>query len=334
MTRIDHATLRSAETADQITRFPFPFPADTYRYSTNVEPARRFVTTAAGAWGDRIIEVDRHYRAELSERDRVLAADPTRCTVLPHMRPAAWDALLMVLGELAADHPDVMELSDEGGGRLRWRNDLLGVEQSFTVGDDDSIPGGPLRFAGTQAQEDLVLLDQREGALWADAGLVTFAADWSLAFDVGMPFLEVHGPVPRVHANGVITRAQQFLMRLGTGQEYRRTNWTMTVDRRLDTSTETYPEWGRDRRLVTAGDPGELGDRLHLRVEVQHLIRLAPSGAILFLIRTYLLSLADLATVPEWRRRFAAVLAELPDDLVDYKGLTRFRSATIRWLRS
>ncbi len=95
-----------------------------------------------------------------------------------------------------------------------------------------------------------MLLDQREGQLWADAGLVTFAADWSLRFDVGMTFLQIHGPVPRVHVEGVIPRAHQFLLRLEVARPYRRTNWTMSVDRRLDQSTEAYPEWGPDRVTV------------------------------------------------------------------------------------
>ncbi len=52
------------------------------------------------------------------------------------------------------------------------------------------------------------------------------------------------------------------------------------------------------------------------------MIRLPGSGAILFLIRTYMLSLRELAAVPAWGARFAAVLRELPQDMVDYKGLT------------
>jgi dimethylamine monooxygenase subunit A len=316
---------------ERTARFPFPFPADTYRYSTNVEPARRPVVTAAGGWGDRVLDVDAEYAAELAVRADVLAADPTRCQQLPHMRVAAWDALITLLPELAATYPGAMALRRHGD-RWSWRNDRLGTSTSFVVGDDDSLPGGPLAFLGSQVQEDVVLLDQREGSLWADAGLVTCAADWSMGFDVGMRFLEVHGPVPRVHEAGVVQRAEQFLMRLQPGQEYRRTNWTMTVGRRLDTATETYPEWGRDRRLVVA-DPA-LPDRLHLRVEVQHLVRLGASNAVCFLIRTYLLSLRELAAVPEWRRRFAAVLAELPDDMADYKGLARFRGAAVDWLRT
>ncbi|WP_405825451.1 DUF3445 domain-containing protein [Streptomyces sp. NBC_01390] len=317
----------------RITRFPFPFRTDSYRYSTNVEPARVPVATEAGEWGATVVDVDDEYADELAQRERILAADPTRLTVLPHMRPACWDALHTVLRELAALRPDVMELRREGHDLL-WRNDLLGVEQRFRDGDDDALPGGPLGFLGSQVQDDIVLLDQREGSLWADAGLVTFAADWSMHFDVGMRFLEVHGPVPRVHEEGIIPRAERFLMRLLPGQEYRRTNWTMSVDRRLDQSTEVYPAWGRDRRTIAEAPERELAERLQLRVEVQHLIRLGASGAVMFLIRTYMLSLAELAQVPAWRARFGHVLAELPDDMADYKGLTRFRHQAADWLLS
>ncbi|MFC4002473.1 DUF3445 domain-containing protein [Prauserella oleivorans] len=315
----------------RIAQFPFPFRADTYRYSTNVEPARVPVSTEAGEWGAAILHIDEHYKSELDERARILRGDPSRLDVLPHMRPACWDALLTCLRELAAQYPDVFSLQEDGAD-LVWRNDLLGVTQRFREGDDESLPGGPLGFLGSQIQDDVVVLDQREGSLWADAGLVTFAADWSLRFDVGMRFLEVHGPVPRIHEEGVITRAEKFLMRLQPGQEYRRTNWTMSVGRRLDQSTELYPEWGRDRRIVAELPGDELARQLHLRVEVQHLIRLGDSGALLFLIRTYLLSLAELAQVPQWRRRFGAVLAELPEDMADYKGLTRFRRRAADWL--
>lgn len=247
------------------------------------------------------------------------------------MRPAAWDALLTVLRELGRQHPEQMSLEQEGETVL-WRNALLGVEQRFTEGVDDSLPGGPLGFLGSQIQDDVVLLDQREGSLWADAGVVTFAADWSLGFDTGMRFLEVHGPVPRIHEEGIIARAERFLMRLQPGEEYRRTNWSMSVDRRLDQSTEVYPEWGPDRRAIVDAAPAELARRLHLRVEVQHLIRLGASGTIMFLIRTYLVPLDELALVPVWRERFGRVLAELPEDMADYKGLVRYRDAAARWL--
>ncbi|MFF0814554.1 DUF3445 domain-containing protein [Rhodococcus sp. NPDC003318] len=316
----------------RVVRFPFPFPHETYRYSTNVEPAGARAVTAAGSWGDHPVDIDEYYRDELAERERILAADPSRFQALPHMDVAQWEAMTTVMRMLVDAYPDRFTL-DRDGEQWRWRNHELGWDQSFAYSRADTLPDPPLRCLGRQIQEDVVLLDQREGALWGDAGLVTFAADWSLRFDVGMSFLQIHGPVPRVHEEGVIPRAQQFLMGLQPGQRYRRTNWTLTVDRRRDTATETYPDWGPDRRLLGEGPEAEVGDRLHLRVEVQHLIRLGASGAILFLIRTHLLPLVDVALVPEWAQRLHDVLVELPEDMADYKGVTRTRGPGIDWLR-
>ncbi|WP_249012330.1 DUF3445 domain-containing protein [Conexibacter sp. DBS9H8] len=314
---------------DRVARFPFPFPEAHYRYSTNVEPARTPVRTAAGEWGRWLIDADDGYRDELALRAQILAADPSRMVSAPHMADAAWDTLLLCLGELAAAHPEEMVLHRDGAV-YRWCNRRLDEERHFRRGDADSLGADPLAYAGSQVQEDIVLLEQREGELWAEAGLVTFAADWSLAFDIGMTFLEIHGPVPRVHVEGVIPRAHAFLLRLQPDAPYRRTNWTMSADPRLDQSTETYPEWGpaRERALV---DPAAVG-QLQLRVEVQHLIRLPTSGAILFLIRTHLLSLEALMTVPEWARRFAEVLRELPADIADYKGVAGLRAPVLGWL--
>ncbi|MFD1815828.1 heme-dependent oxidative N-demethylase family protein [Rhodococcus gannanensis] len=316
----------------RVVGFPFPFPHETYRYSTNVEPAGTRAVTAAGGWGEHPVDVDEYYRDELVERDRVLAADPSRFQALPHMDVAQWETMTTLMRMLADAHPDRFSLT-RIGSEWHWRNGELGWEQSFVPGDPDTLPEPPLRYIGRQVQEDIVLLDQRQGALWGDAGLVTFAADWSLRFDVGMSFLQIHGPVPRVHEEGVIPRAQQFLMGLQAGQRYRRTNWTLTVDRRLDTATETYPDWGRDRRLLAEGPLADVGRRLHLRVEVQHLIRLGASNAILFLIRTHMLPLEDVALVPEWAQRLHDILVELPDDIADYKGITRTRGPGIDWLR-
>ncbi len=312
----------------RITRFPFPFVRDTYRYSANVQAAPAPEVTAAGGWGDVIVEVDEHYLAELSERDRILTHDPARSITLPHMAEAVWDAVLFMLQELHAAQPDLTRLRIDGD-RVHWENDLCGTSIDFVIGDASTLPADPLTWLGTQVQEDICLLDQREGALWLDAGLVTFPADWSIAFDVGMSFLEFHGPVPRVHEAGVMPAAEQFLMRLTPEQAYRRTNWTLTIDRRMDVSTEEYPVWGRDRRLLTLD---EVPSRVHLRVEVQHLIRLPVSGAVMFLIRTSMLPLEEVVLIPEWAQRTRDVIAELPDDMADYKGIIRYRHLVVQWL--
>ncbi|WP_460358014.1 heme-dependent oxidative N-demethylase family protein [Mycobacterium sp. ZZG] len=318
---------------DLIATFPFPFATDQYRYSTNVEPAGAVVPTPAGGWGERVVDIDSEYERELAERATILAADPSRYAVLAHMRPACWDAMLTLMREMAAAYPDVMSVQRHGAG-WGWRNDRLGLVQDFVVGDDATLPAEPLAYIAAQVQEDIVLLDQRDGDLFGDAGVVTFAADWSFGFDVGMTFLEIHGPVPRLRATGVITRAREFLMRLQPGETYRRTNWTLTVGRRLDVSTERYHEWGPDRTTIQTVPDEQFGRLVHLRVEVQHLIRLPESGSVCFLIRTYLLPLADLVAFDPWRQATAAVLADLPADMAEYKGIIAYRDRAVQWLRN
>lgn len=319
----------TASLPERIRKFPFPFRDEVYRYSANVEPANKNIATDAGAWGKGLIDIDEFYLDELADRERILNRDPSRSQVLPHMKPAVWDTIATLLPSMAEENPEIMSFHREGN-HCRWHNSLQDLDIEFTIGDEDSLPMEPLRFLSTQIQDDIVLLDIRDDTMWLDAGVVSFAADWSFSFDVGMSFLEIHGPVPRVKEENIIQRAEQFLMRLQPGEQFRRTNWTMTVGRRLDTSTETYPEWGPDRGTI-ATDP-EMPDKLHLRVEVQHLVRLPHTGTLLFLIRSYLLPLTDIAQVPAWRERFGNILAELPQDMADYKGITNYRKAASEWL--
>jgi len=69
-----------------------------------------------------------------------------------------------------------------------------------------------------------------------------------------------------------------------------------------------------------------------LRVELQSFFRLPRSNGVVFPIRCYLISLGDLVTVPGWGQRLHRVLTSLPPELIEYKGLSRFREQTIGWL--
>jgi hypothetical protein len=103
----------------------------------------------------------------------------------------------------------------------------------------------------------------------------------------------------------------------------------MTVNPRLDTSPETFPEWGPDRASLT---PENIGRKLHLRVELQTLWRLPRSNALLFPIRCYLASLDELVRVPKWGKRLHRVLSTLPPQLAEYKGLTRYLPTALDYL--
>ena len=311
--------------AAAIRRFPLPFAQDDYMYSVNIEPHTRGV---AGSTVEFEFDVDEHYVAECRERELVLAADPQRSQALPHMLSAQWDCLELIMQALARDYPQHFSLARDGN-RWHWVNRPLEIEQSFVFGNPDSLPRAPLDYIARQAQGDFVVMDQRQGNLWIDAGVVTTAADWSLDFDMGMTFTEWHGPVPLAHELKIFERALKYLMNLRLGQPVRRLNWTMTVHPRLDSSPEDYPNWGRDRAQVT---PQNVADILNLRVELQGLWRLPRSNGVLFGIRCYLISLRELASIPKWARRMHRVLKALPPELVDYKGLTRYRDTAVAWL--
>ena len=316
---------RFANSDNAILRFPFPFPEDSYMYSVNIEPHIRGGPTGAF---QAAFDIDEHYVAECRERTLVMKQDPNRCIVLPHMMPAQWDTLELIMESLVEDYPAQFAL-DRNGDRWTWTNRLLGLKDSFVFGDANSLPYEPFEYITRQAQGDFTLQDQRDDNLFIDGGMVTTQADWSLEFDVGMSFHEWHGPVPLAHELGVFDRALQYLLRLQYGKPVRRLNWTMTINPRLDTSPENYPIWGPDRMSVT---PENVGEKVHLRVELQTLYRLPRSNAILFGVRAYLASLTELARAPKWGRRLHRVLRDLDPDIAAYKGLVRYRETVVDYL--
>lgn len=325
-------------TPEAVRRFPFPFDRDEYMYSVNIEP---HTPGASGSVFEFAFDVDEHYVSEMHDRALVLDEDPLRCQSLPHMDLAGWDLLELIMTNLATDYPEHFTL-EQNGDCWHWTNRPLGIDDTFTFGDTTSLPArprarrhataeplGPLEYVTRQAQGDFCLLDQRHNNLWMDAGSVTTQADWSLDFDLGMNFVEWHGPVPLAHEMGVFDRALKFLLNLQQGRPVRRLNWTMTINPRLDTSPENYNHWGIDRSTVTDTNAGR---KVHLRVEVQTFFRLPRSNAVVFPIRCYLINLEDLVSVPGWGPRLHRVLSALKPELIEYKGLSRFYNSALTWL--
>ena len=310
---------------EAIRRFPFPFDRDEYMYSVNMEP---HVKGPVGSAVEFPIDIDEHYVSEMRERALVLQQDPLRCQSLPHMITAEWDLVELLMTSLSESYPHWFSLTRDGN-RWHWINRPLGIDQRFTFGDVATLPYPPMEYITRQCQGDFSLLDQRDDNIWMDAGIATTQADWSLDFDIGMNFMEWHAPVPFAHQMGVFERALKYLLNLQIDKPVRRLNWTMTVNPRLDTSPEQYPYWGKDRTQVTAENAGT---KVYLRVELQGLWRLPRSNAIVFSIRGYLASLAELSTSPKWARRLSRVLKSLPDEIAEYKGLARHRAHSIAWL--
>ena len=310
---------------EAIKRFPFPFDKDSYMYAVNMEP---HTPVRPGSVYDVSFDVDEHYVSEMRDRALVLADDPLRCQSLPHMTLAGWDLLELIMVEKAKDYPDLFELHRDGDN-WHWINRPLGIDDRFTFGDETTLPYGPMEYITRQAQGDFCVLDQREGNLWMDAGMVTTQADWSLDFDIGMNFFEWHAPVPLAHEMGIFQRALKFLTAVQIGAPARRLNWTMTVNPLLDTSPENYHKWGIQKTTLTEEN---IGAKQHLRVELQTFWRLPRSNALVFPIRCYLISLQDLVTQPKWGRRLHRVIRDLPEELATYKGFIANRPKIVEYL--
>lgn len=319
----DDFTFRNSPRA--IKRFPFPFDRDDYMYSVNMEP---HTPGRPGSVFEHAFDVDEHYIAEMRDRALVLQDDPLRCQSLPHMELAGWDLLELIMESKSRDYPEWFELH-KNGNKWHWINKPLQIEQKFTFLDASTLPYGPMEYITRQAQGDFTLQDQRDDNLWIEAGMVTTQADWSLDFDIGMGFHEWHAPVPLAHEKGIFDRALKFLLKLQHGAPVRRFNWTMTVDPLLDTSPENYPKWGPTRAEIT---PENVGQRLHLRVELQTLWRLPRSNAIAFPIRCYLIKFDELVTQPKWARRLHRVVRDIHPDLAAYKGFLRNRDIMTDYL--
>lgn len=312
---------------EAIKRFPFPFPEDQYRYSVNIES--HTLPGEKGSAYEHLFDIDEHYLSEMAERKLVLNENPMRCLAMPHMDLACWDFIDRAMTSLAADYPNYFSI-EKKGDQWTWTNNLLHLKDSFTFGDSATLPSPPMEYMGCQVQGDIALLDQRNNDLFLDAGIVTCPADWSLAFNTGMSFSEWHGPVPLAHEEGIFERALKYLTAIPIDQPVRRLNWTLTINARMDTSPETFPNWGTDRNSITAEN---VGSKVYLRVELQVLDRMARSNALMFSIRTYLISMNDLVTNPVWARRMYHVLTTLPSELIEYKGMTRYHATLTDWLK-
>ncbi|RXT04275.1 DUF3445 domain-containing protein [Ammoniphilus sp. CFH 90114] len=300
--------------------FPFPLRDDIYRFSNNSIP---LVPPCS-------IDVTSTYVEEVKSKRDLLSSHPNRCyQSTPHTMTAQWEIVDLVAHHLATYFPDQFHLEKHGN---RWTigNEPLGERVSFTFGDSSTLPQEPLDFIGRHVQEDLILMMQRDGNLFLDAGQLCFPANWSLAFDLGMTFKEIHKPIPGFQDHGLDDRILNFLMRLEAGQPWGRRNWSMMAGSRLDTSLETFDEWGKARHQVTMENVGEL---VHLRVEVQKLFRLPRSHGIFFTIHSHMLPLHLLKHKPEWLQRFYLVLSELPHSIADYKGIGLYRNTAVEYLK-
>jgi hypothetical protein len=302
-----------------ISRFPFPFKGNSYRYSNN----------SVALQSGNILDITPEYFEEIEKKRHILNTTHNRSyQSFNHSLEAQWEILEMVLDEMCKLYPNYFNL-EKRENLWFFENYLLNEKQEFMFGDASTLPYEPLDFIGRHVQEDLVYVAQRDSDLYMDAGQICFPANWSIAFDLGMTFTEWHSPVPHFSDSGMSEKVKGFLMRMEAGKPWTRLNWTLTVEPILNTFPENHHDWGLKKDKITVENVGEL---VHLRTEDQRLFRLPQSNGILFSIHTHLIPMEELRKNEKWLQQCHQVLVDLPDYMAEYKGFNSYKDKLISYL--
>lgn len=180
----------------------------------------------------------------------------------------------------------------------------------------------PLETAARLVPEDLCLMRRTERGYVLSAACVCFPSRWRLADKIGRTLAEIHDPVPG-YADTLGRPVERFFDKITADRPVWRLNWT------IHDSPEPFQPTGTKRP-----PPRDFAREVFLRVERQTLRRLPRSGDVLFTIRTYITPLGEIAKDADTARRLASAIENLPEPLRDYRSLTHFADALVRWLRA
>lgn len=255
-------------------------------------------------------EIDDERAAYLAEKDRLFAQDPTAVFLAEDETAEAQSEVFAAVAQFLVDlYPE----------RYRRTDDGILVDGVDLVSMSAGVPA--LHAAARLVQDDLVMMRARYGAWRLVAGSVCFPSSWSLAEKFGRRLEDVHAPVPGFGAKSrnasVINR---IFDNLQPNELMWRQNWGV-----YDTDAVRLPTTAHDRAARLESVTAE---NLVIRVERQTLCKLPVSGDILFGIRIYRDSLADIKKSShknEMLSDLAAHLEGLSQDELGYKELALAR---------
>jgi len=252
------------------------------------------------------IVVDEHYERDLAEKERLLAEHHDDVVaVLPGTEDAALEVLDAVEGHVGRRDPEYV---------------------GPATGGVPPVPSDehPIERASRLVQEDLCLHTVVDGRLVLSAASVCFPTRWRLADKIGRPLEDIHAPVPGY--GDIAANVDRVLGQLRVDRPVWRTNWSVMDDPALHQPTGH----GRDdARWITAENAGE---RLWLRFERQTLRRFPRHDSVVFTIRVFQRSFAELTARPDVATWLAGAIRALPPEVASYKSIAPFGDAAVEWL--
>lgn len=241
------------------------------------------------------------------------------------------------LAEFHAPSPEGPQVLAE---RARWLRDL--PEESLLWNDGSADPAiaefrelmdkagfsglqgegpGLLLALGRNIEADLIFLNPAAGGEPVMAGgCLCFPSSWRPKEKLGLPVSQIHSVVPGLNEE-IGPKIRLFLEKARPGHSWNRANWGLTASAELNQNPAlgTVP--------MTADSPLE---SLRLRVELQSIVRLGRTGALVFGIRLWQRPLRQALRTPALRVAFSRSLQAMPEPLAQYKRLDQLRARLAR----
>ena len=242
--------------------------------------------------------------------DKVYAA-------LPGSEPAQQELQQLVLGHLTNEHSNTYEIS---GSNIKHKARAL----NWSLGDES------LWQTSLWVQEDICLMELRDGEYCLTAASVCAPSNWPLEQKIGRSLDDIHGPVPG-YGQQLSRRVNRLFANLRPDRPLFRFNW----------SVQQYPElfWRKDLDKQPAQLDlnkgwekgfGQGANALFWRVERQTLRRLPQSGAIVFTIRIFIHSFAALELTSGFTTNLGQLIGALPIAEKKYKGLLDLENLAVK----
>ena len=252
------------------------------------------------------IEINSDYEIDLAQKQDLLS--------MKH------DEVFLSIPLGDAGSREVLELLSEHLPRIfpeRWPNE---------VSVDPSLH--PLEAASLLVQEDLCLMSQVGNDWILSAASLCFPSRWDVREKIGKNLLGIHGPVPH-YAETIGAATQNIFDKLSIERPVWRVNWTVMDSGELHQTTAVRSP---DAMEITSAN---IEEALYFRRERQTLRKLPDSGDILFTIRTYSDTFAQVVKqFPDFRQHIGTTIAGSTPQLVDYKGWANILNELQSWSKS
>jgi hypothetical protein len=186
----------------------------------------------------------------------------------------------------------------------------------------------PIDRAGRLVQEDVCLMQAKDGVHVLTAASLCAPSVWSLGDKIGKPLSGIHEQVPGF-ADQMAARVERIFGHLKADAPVWRANWSVMTEPTLFLPGHKHDR--SEQRLIGLV-PQTAGDKLFLRIERQTLRRLPVTGAIVFTIKTHIDPLRSIGERPDLMRGLRNAVAAMPEAMAGYKAMAPIRDALIGWL--